>query len=145
MTKEELKRKQKHNEYVKWWNKNKGKESYKKYQKEYYKAEKEREFGYYLYYLIKDSKIIWVGSTENMYRRMHNHKSTKDFDKILYKDLTYVVRDRSELEELEYYFIDYYREEVINKDKKEIKISEEKYFKDMLHRYYLTELKEYVI
>lgn len=118
-------------------------EHYKEYQKQYYKAEKEREFGYYLYYLIKDSKIIWVGSTENMYRRMHNHKSTKDFDKILYKDLTYVVRDRSELEELEYYFIDYYRDEVINKDKKEMKISEEKYFEDMLHRYYLTELKEY--
>lgn len=79
MTKEEKKRKE-HNEYVKWWNQHKGKESYKAYQKEYHKGYREKNRGFYIYFFVnRDGEIIYIGKTCNIYSRMAYHKCTKEY------------------------------------------------------------------
>lgn len=80
MTKEELKRKQKHNEYVKWWNKNSGKESYQKYQKQYHKLYREKRKGHFIYMFVnKDGEVIYIGKTTNLKNRMSYHKCTREY------------------------------------------------------------------
>lgn len=79
MTKEEKKRRE-HNEYVKWWNKHKGKESYKAYQKNYHKLYREKNKGYYIYFFVnKDGQVVYVGKTTNIYSRMAYHKCTREY------------------------------------------------------------------
>lgn len=50
MTKAEYRKKQKHNGYMKEWNKHS--ESYKEYQKEYHKGHREKNKGYYYISLL---------------------------------------------------------------------------------------------
>ena len=95
MTKEEKKRK-KHNEYVKWWNRNS--ESYKKYQKQYHKSYSQRNKGYYIYFFVnKDGEIIYIGKTCNIYARMAYHKCTKEYWEegyiVLYHEFTGINDD----------------------------------------------------
>lgn len=78
MTKEEYRKKQKHNEYVKWWNKQS--ETYKAYQKQYHKLYSQRNKGFYIYFFVnKDGEIIYVGKTCNLRNRMSYHKCTKEY------------------------------------------------------------------
>lgn len=93
MTKEEKKRKE-HNEYVKWWNKHKGKESYKKYQKEYHKNYREKNKGYYIYFFInKYGQVVYVGKTNFLSWRMAYHKSTREYWEESYTVLYHEFKD----------------------------------------------------
>lgn len=39
---------------------------------------------YYVYFLIKNEEIVYVGATVNFVRRLHQHKVDKDFDSFNY-------------------------------------------------------------
>ena len=78
MTKEDYRKKQKHNEYVKWWNKNS--ESYKEYQKQYHKGYREKHRGFYIYFFVsKNGDLMYIGKTTNIKARMAYHKSTREY------------------------------------------------------------------
>lgn len=34
----------------------------------------------FVYFLLKDSIVVYVGRTSNLYQRLHRHKQFKDFD-----------------------------------------------------------------
>lgn len=138
MTKEEKKRK-KHNEYVKWWNKNSGKESYQKYQKEYHKNYREKNKGYYIYFFVDaNGKIVYIGKTTNLCNRMSWHKCTREYWRegfvCLYKEF-YNIDDYI-LTELEQSLIDICRPR-LNKECNDYDGNVDKYLKGF------KELKEY--
>lgn len=76
MTKEE--KKKKHNEYVKWWNRQS--ESYKEYQKEYHRLYRKKHRGFYIYFFVDcNGEIAYIGKTLNLKNRMAQHKCYKEY------------------------------------------------------------------
>jgi hypothetical protein len=45
-----------------------------------YKINKEHNLGTVIYYLYKDSEIVYIGSTKNLWSRLSTHIKEKDFD-----------------------------------------------------------------
>lgn len=86
------------------------------------KAYREKDRGYYLYIILnKDNKVLYVGSTEHLYSRLHSHincnsnikelMQTDKWDKIKYLDVTNLVYNREELNCLENMLIEIYETE----------------------------------
>lgn len=86
------------------------------------KAYREKDKGYYLYIVMdKSNKVLYVGSTEHLYQRLHNHIScnsnikeemqTEKWDKIKFLDVTELVYFREELNYLENVLIEVYEPE----------------------------------
>ena len=38
---------------------------------------------YFVYHLIKDNKVLYIGYSKNIYKRLKEHKYQKDFDTIV--------------------------------------------------------------
>ena len=91
-----------------------------------------------------DFIFISVGSTTDIYHRVYNHVSLgKEFDTVLYKDLTDVCKDREELYKIEYYYINLYKDELIfNVDKPRIDNND---FEDLINRSYFKEMKKFSV
>lgn len=97
MTKEE-KRRREHNEYMKWWNRHKGKESYKEYQRNYHKEYREKHKGYYIYFFVDENgDIAYIGKTLNLKNRMAQHKCYREVYEdnftVLYKEFKNINDD----------------------------------------------------
>lgn len=104
----------------------KTKHNTKAYCKECYsirqKGYRQKDKGYYLYIIMdKDNKVLYVGSTEHLYSRLHSHincnsnikdlMQTEKWDKIKYLDVTNLVYNREELNYLENMLIEVYETE----------------------------------
>ena len=131
---------------IKWREYYNNTEKYREYQKNYHKdyqrSLRDKLFGFYLYFLLKDNKVVYIGSTTDMYHRFYNHNSSgKEFDTVLYKDLTDVCKDREELYKIEYYYINLYKDELIfNVDKPRIDNND---VEDLINRSYFKEMKKF--
>lgn len=55
-----------------------------------------------IYFLIKDNKIVYVGQSVNIFKRIKNHKRTKDFDYYNYILLPEVSDNRLNDVEMKY-------------------------------------------
>ena len=80
------------------------------YFKDYYKNNKEKYVenakkheGKFIYLLVSDDEIVYVGSTiTSLYNRIQWHKSMKrDFQKVIYYDLTNTKLKANEIRQLE--------------------------------------------
>lgn len=102
--------------------KNKWDNNNEEHNKEYKKEWEELHKGYYLYIILnKFNEVLYVGSTENIYTRIHNHLScnsnikelmqTEKWHKIKYLDVTDLVYNREELNYLENVLIEVYEPE----------------------------------
>jgi hypothetical protein len=57
--------------------------------------------GTYIYFLLNNNKVVYVGQTKsNMTNRIQSHKLTKDFDRCIFMDCPI-----SKLDSIEHYFI----------------------------------------
>lgn len=104
-------------------------ECYKKYKNkwefnnlEHVKDYRNKDKGYYLYIVLnKDNKVLYVGSTEHLYNRIHSHincgsnisklMETDKWDKVKYLDVSKLVENRQELNLLENSLIELYAPE----------------------------------
>lgn len=84
--------------------------------------------GKFVYFLLKDNKIVYIGSSINLYRRLHHHTSNQlyDWDSVSYFDYSKCGITEAELRQIECYFIEKNRTYIQNKnmftyDKKNIK------------------------
>lgn len=99
-------------------------------------SSKHKYDGQFIYYLLNQKdEIKYIGETDNIYKRMHNHKSgncecTKEFIKspdfkcAAYINLENVISDYEVLEKLEAYLINNTDAELLNKDKESKRYSE---------------------
>lgn len=73
--------------------------------------------GKFIYFLIKNNKIVYIGETCCLYRRLMVHKSTNkyDFDSISYFDYSKCDIDFEDLKVLENYFINQHKSHIKNK------------------------------
>jgi hypothetical protein len=49
---------------------------------------------YFVYHLIKDNEVIYVGYSKNIYKRSKEHKYQKDFDILLLKPVDSLLKAR---------------------------------------------------
>ena len=96
-------------------------------ERNYYQQYKDRLNRYFVYRLIKDNEIIYVGRTNSFIKRMQSHKLDKDFDKI--EILTFDNPIDMQIAEL--YFISKYKT-ILNKKDKNCKDSMAIYELDIL-------------
>ena len=98
------------------------------YHKQKYKDFITKYNGLYVYFLMKDNKIEYIGSSINLYRRLHHHTSNQlyDFDSVTFFDYSKCNITEAELRQIECYFIEKNRTYIKNKnvftyDKRNIK------------------------
>lgn len=90
----------------------------KNYFKEYYEINKEKYVenrqkheGKFVYFLLRDNKIIYIGSTINLNSRISVHKcSGRQFNDVLFYDFTDTDLEMSDVRCIEYYFQELYKE-----------------------------------
>ena len=56
--------------------------------------------GYYIYFLIKDNEIVYVGQTSNLWQRMSAHNKDKEFNYIYFEKI-----DKLDANYIENYYI----------------------------------------
>ena len=73
--------------------------------------------GKFIYFLIKDNKIVYIGETCCLYRRLMVHKSTNkyDFDSITFFDYSNTNITDEELLVIENFFINQHKSHIKNK------------------------------
>lgn len=73
--------------------------------------------GKFVYFLLKDNKIVYIGETNCLYRRLMVHKSTNkyDFDAITYFDYSDCDISIEDLKVLENFFINEHKSHIKNK------------------------------
>lgn len=94
------------------------------YYKEYYENNKEKYVenakkheGKFVYLLVSENdEIVYVGSTTtSLYNRIQWHKSVKrDFQKVVFYNLTDTELMPNEIRQLEYFLQDLYKEHLVN-------------------------------
>lgn len=82
-------------------------------EKQYYKQYQDEMNRYFVYRLIKNEEIIYVGRTKSFVKRMQSHKLNKEFDRV--EILTFDNPIDMQISEL--YFISKYKPILNNKDK----------------------------
>ena len=55
---------------------------------------------YYIYFLLKNNKVVYVGQTNNIFNRIKEHKKNKDFDNV-----AYITTTKNKVNYLENYYI----------------------------------------
>ncbi|MGM9544329.1 MAG: GIY-YIG nuclease family protein [Romboutsia timonensis] len=94
------------------------------YFKDYYKNNKEKYVenakkheGKFIYLLVSENdEVVYVGSTiTSLYNRIQWHKSMKrDFQKVIYYDLTNTELKANEIRQLEYFLQNLYKEHLVD-------------------------------
>ena len=76
-----------------------------------------RHLGKFVYFLMKENKIIYIGKTCCLYRRIHAHLSTAkyDFDSITFFDYSKCDITDEELSVIENFFINQHKSHIKNK------------------------------
>lgn len=87
------------------------------YHKQKYKDFIRRHLGKFVYFLMKENKIIYIGKTCCLYRRIHAHLSTAkyDFDSITFFDYSKCDITDEELSVIENFFINQHKSHIKNK------------------------------
>lgn len=87
------------------------------YHKKAYKQFINQYNGLFVYFLLKDNKIVYIGKTVCLYRRLMVHKSTNkyDFDAITYFDYSDYNISIEDLKVLENFFINENKSMIKNK------------------------------
>ena len=88
------------------------------YFKEYYENNKERYVenrqkheGKFVYFLLRDNKVIYIGSTINLNSRISVHKSCgRKFDDVLFYDFSDTDLTMEQVRCIEYYYQDLYKD-----------------------------------
>ncbi len=88
------------------------------YFKDYYKNNKEKyavEKGKFVYLLLDDNKVVYVGSTQNIKNRLsQHHHINRKFQKVIYYDLSDSDLDMSEVRQIEYALQDLYKNSLVD-------------------------------
>ena len=90
----------------------------KEYFKNYYRENKDKytvEKGKFVYLLLDDNKVVYVGSTQNIKNRLsQHHHINRKFQKVIYYDLTDTDLEMSEVRQIEYTLQDLYKNSLVD-------------------------------
>lgn len=90
----------------------------KEYFKNYYRENKDKytvEKGKFVYLLLDDNKVVYVGSTQNIKNRLsQHHHINRKFQKVIYYDLTDTDLEMQEVRQIEYALQDLYKNSLVD-------------------------------
>lgn len=101
----------KNTEFFKYLEKQNYFKDYYSNNKEKYIKNKQKYNGKFVYFLLRDNKVIYIGSTVNINNRISVHRCNgRQFNDVLYYDFTSTDLNMDDVRCIEYYFQELYKD-----------------------------------